>query len=300
MPVNRHRLTGAGRWLILRDMIATRLRNLLKSSTILRPAYRLYRALKTYRQARLFRQFLIVARYCSENEAAAIARDWRAVSEHTQLLQAGILNLETIARYVIGNTRRGAFVECGTWRGGALSFWARAFLRNGGKPEDGPIYGFDSFQGMPGLTAEDGSWASEMLHGKPLAELAGEELIGDLKPHAMNAAEEETCRAIVADSGFPTEHTHIVKGWFQDSLPQWKERIGPIAVLRLDGDWYESTKTCLENLFDLVVPGGIVIIDDYGYFVGCQKAVNEFMKARGLPLDLIAADDCVRYFVKRS
>lgn len=281
-------------------MISTRLRSTVKTSPVFQPAYKLYRAAKAHRQEQRFKEFLIAARYCAETEAAEIAGDWRAVAHYTQLSQAGILNLETIARYIVSNGRSGAFVECGTWRGGALSFWARSFLRNGGKAENGPLYGFDSFQGMPGLTVEDGSWAAEMLHGKPMAQLSNEELKGALKPHAMNAAEEETCRAIVADSGFPQQYTQIVKGWFQDSLPQWKDRIGPIAVLRLDGDWYESTKTCLENLFDLVVPGGIVIIDDYGYFVGCQKAVNEFMKARGLPLDLIAADDCVRYFVKRN
>jgi O-methyltransferase len=293
-------LTLPKRWTILPRMIPAGLRERARSHPALRAVYTGYRAFKAQRAAQRLTRFLTDARFCPPEQAQAIARDWQSVSEHTQLSQAGILNLETMARYVIDNGVKGAFVECGTWRGGALSFWARAFLRNGGKPELNPLFGFDSFQGMPGVTAEDGSWASEMLHGKPIDALPREELKGSLKPHAMNAAEEETCRAIVAASGFPAARTQIVKGWFQDTLPEWKEKIGPIAVLRLDGDWYESTRTCLENLFDLVVPGGVVIIDDYGYFVGCQKAVNEFFLARQLKLELVTVDVCVRYLFKRA
>jgi hypothetical protein len=293
-------LTLPERWPILPRMFPAGLRTLVKSHAALQPLYARYRVAKAQRAAQRLTRFLIDARFCPPEQAQAIARDWQSVSEHTQLSQAGILNLETMARYAIDSGIKGAFVECGTWRGGALSFWARAFLRNGGKPQINPLFGFDSFEGMPGVTAEDGTWASEMLHGRPMDALPPEELTGSLKPHAMNAAEEKTCRAIVAASGFPPAHTQIVKGWFQDSLPQWKEKIGPIAVLRLDGDWYESTRTCLENLFDLVVPGGVVIIDDYGYFVGCQKAVNEFLAARGLQPELVTVDVCVRYFIKRA
>ncbi len=284
---------------MLGAMLSARQRNALKSHPLTRPLYRFYRDAKLRRGARSFRRGLVRSGFADADQAQAIARDWHAVADHTQLSQAGILNLETAARYVTDNALRGAFVECGTWRGGALAFWARALLRNGGKPQDNPIFGFDSFEGMPDVTPQDGDWAARMLHGKGIDSLSAAELGGALKPHAMNAAEESACRAIVAASGFPAAHSHIVKGWFQDTLPAWKTRIGPIAVLRLDGDWYQSTKTCLEQLYDQVVPGGIVIVDDYGFFVGCQKAVNEFMAGRGLKPELLQADPCVRYFVKR-
>ena len=281
-------------------MIPPALRDAIKSSPGGPTIHRLYRHAKARRAALRLRRFLVSARFCDSGQAAAIARDWRAVSEHTQLSQAGILNLETLARYVVANRLHGAFVECGTWRGGALSFWARSFLRNGGDPASNPLFGFDSFQGMPDITPEDGTWAAEMLHGRSLEQLAEDEKNGALKPNRMNEASEKSCRAILAESGFPPQHAHIVKGWFQDTLPQWRERIGPIAVLRLDGDWYESTKTCLENLFDQVLPGGAIVVDDYGYFVGCQKAVNEFMARRSQPMELVFVDDCIRYFLKRS
>ena len=78
------------------------------------------------------------------------------------------------------------------------------------------------------------------------------------------------------------------------------DRIGPIAVLRLDGDFYESTRFCLETLYDRVVPGGYVIIDDYGTFEGCRAAVHEFLDSRGLALHLHYGNPDIRYLIKPS
>jgi len=65
-------------------------------------------------------------------------------------------------------------------------------------------------------------------------------------------------------------------------LPAYRGKIGPVSLLRIDGDWYESTKCCLENLYDQVVPGGCLIIDDYETCFGAKKAVDEFVAQRGL------------------
>ena len=92
------------------------------------------------------------------------------------------------------------------------------------------------------------------------------------------------------------DSVHIVKGWFQDTLPAFKDEIGPIAILRLDGDWYESTKCCLEHLYEQVVPGGYVIIDDYGCWGGCRIATDEFLENTGLELQVI--DQKGRFFQK--
>jgi hypothetical protein len=89
---------------------------------------------------------------------------------------------------------------------------------------------------------------------------------------------------------------HIRQGWFQETLPVAKHEIGPIAVLRLDGDWYDSTKVCLENLYDLVTVGGFVLIDDYGYWEGCRRAVDEFLASRKLEVALNAVDDSGVWF----
>jgi len=90
----------------------------------------------------------------------------------------------------------------------------------------------------------------------------------------------------------------MVAGWFQDTLPEYKNKIGEISFLRIDGDWYESTKCCLENLYDNVVTGGYIFIDDYGSVIGCKKATDEFLENRKLNVELMLDDRGGCYFVK--
>src|SRR5206468_5440405 len=91
----------------------------------------------------------------------------------------------------------------------------------------------------------------------------------------------------------------VRKGWFESTVPRASGEIGPIAVLRLDGDWYESTKVCLENLYELISPGGIVILDDYDYWQGCRAAADEFLARRGITVRMtLIALNGGRQFVK--
>ncbi|MFC1964479.1 TylF/MycF/NovP-related O-methyltransferase [Chloroflexota bacterium] len=75
-----------------------------------------------------------------------------------------------------------------------------------------------------------------------------------------------------------SKRVHLVKGWFADTLPVYKKDLGTIALLHLDCDWYESVKLCLEQLYDSIVSGGFIVIDDYGYWGGCREAVHEFIE----------------------
>ena len=84
----------------------------------------------------------------------------------------------------------------------------------------------------------------------------------------------------------------------QDTLPRDSSRIESIAILRLDGDWYASTKVCLDHLYDKVVSGGFVIVDDYGYYEGCKKAVDEFIEERGLEVFLSQVDSGCVYWTR--
>jgi hypothetical protein len=81
-------------------------------------------------------------------------------------------------------------------------------------------------------------------------------------------------------------------------LPQIRNRIGPIALLRLDGDWYDSTRCCLEILYESVVSGGVVIIDDYGHWKGCKTAVDEFLHKKDIDVKLQQIDYTGRFFQK--
>ena len=80
----------------------------------------------------------------------------------------------------------------------------------------------------------------------------------------------------------------LVKGWFEDTVPLKKDATNPIALLRIDADWYESVRTCLDNLFDNVVSDGYVIIDDYGTCIGARKALDQFLYANGLQVNLVS------------
>ncbi|MGQ9523366.1 MAG: TylF/MycF/NovP-related O-methyltransferase [Armatimonadota bacterium] len=174
---------------------------------------------------------------------------------------------------VLRNGIQGALVECGVARGGSSALMALTCvaLRQRRK-----LWLFDSFEGLPDPTIEDflpGTNATG-AHIRPLPRgscLGTIEQVQDL-----------FFRKFRID---PRDVT-MVKGWFQDTLPSNRNRIGDIAVLRIDADWYESTKCCLENLYDSVVPGGYVIIDDYCSCYGAKKATDEFLNSRKQNVDI--------------
>lgn len=145
----------------------------------------------------------------------------------------------------------GAVVETGCWRGGLGAHVATLGRK---------VWLFDSFEGLPALEEQDAIDAERLNIPLNLK-------VGFIKTDDFYAREiaERLCVQ-------PT----IIRGWFCDTLPQYKEKIGPIAILRLDGDTYASTKEALENLYEKVVPGGVIVIDDYDSWDGCRAALYEF------------------------
>jgi len=156
----------------------------------------------------------------------------------------------------------GAFIECGVYKGGCCAIFGAVADRFGNKRK---TWYLDSFEGMPVTPSEhDGSGTEE---------IAGE---------VLRASVADVEELVFEKLKLPRENNIIVKGWFEEVLPRIKKDIGPIAVLRLDADWYEATKLIMDELFDQVVPGGYLIFDDYARWVGSRKAVDEFLAARGL------------------
>ena len=185
------------------------------------------------------------------------------------------------------NKGKGAFVETGVWRGGCAGILAYIAKKYGYQNK---LYFFDSFQGLPQPAAKD---------GKDAKAYANQNNQGQLKSIDKVVADESYIKYLLFKKlKIDKKQVKIVKGWFQDTLPEYKSVIGPVGILRLDGDWYESTKVCLENLYHLVVPGGYVIIDDYYYWEGCRKAVDEFIKDKKLTVKIIPQDLSGAYFVK--
>jgi O-methyltransferase len=194
-----------------------------------------------------------------------IARIWHHRPPLAMVLPRGLLNLKR--RCLEHRGGPGSFVECGVARGGSLAVMASM------AGAEQLVWGFDSFEGLPELTeADDGSgggWVGFRCAGPD-----GEDAV---------SATFETLNV-------PMHNVRVVKGWFEESLPRHADEIGPIAVLRLDADWYASTRFCLETLYDSVVQGGVVIIDDYFVFTGCRKAVDEFRANRDIDAKLRITD----------
>ena len=202
--------------------------------------------------------------YDDEDSArAAIA----VVDDHTMVSYQRLVTLWQQVRYLDTAQIDGCLVECGTWRGGSSALMALAHLHSGAASRR--LHMFDSFEGLPQPDARtDGESAVRYAAGNASAALTS---IGQC------VASIEDVRHLIHDVvGYPTELTQYHVGWFQQTVPADAAQVRAIALLRLDGDWYESTRICLQHLYPLVSSRGIVVIDDYGHWEGCRRAVDEF------------------------
>ncbi len=207
------------------------------------------------------------------------------VAGHTQLSYERLVTLYEQVAYVEQRGLPGALVECGVWRGGAAAMMALANLAEGTARR--PLHLFDSFEGMPEPSAGvDGDAAFALM-------AAGRGKTG------VNVASPDDALGLIVDrAAYPRSSVFVHKGWFEDTLPATRGALGPIAVLRVDGDWYASTRTVFEQLYDLVVPGGVIVIDDYGHFDGCRRATDEFLREQAPDAYLHYIDYTGRYLIK--
>jgi O-methyltransferase len=174
-----------------------------------------------------------------------------------------------ICRQLNLEQRHGCFVELGVAQGGCALLIGQLAAE-----AKRLIWLFDSFEGLPDPSALDLVGGKTGDHVRPLSKGS---CLGQL----------EEVRALLFERFHLSEsQVRFVKGWFQDTLPVWKDTVGPIAMLRIDGDWYDSTKCCLEHLYDQVVDNGAIVIDDYGTCHGCKRAVDEFLGLRQLKVVL--------------
>ena len=212
---------------------------------LFRSLYHAYRLYKTYRWLQYRRIYSKFRNYTLLSKRGYVAN----------------LALCDMFRYVPG-----AIVECGTWQGGMIAGIATLFN------DDRDYYLFDSFEGLP-----------------PAQEIDGKD------PHGNTAVEWQACQGLPgrgnnlkAEVEFAekamelsaTKNVYILQGWFNETLPRYEGK--PIAILRVDGDWYDSTMDVLTNLYQHVVPGGLMILDDYYYWDGTTKAVHDFLSKNNL------------------
>jgi tetratricopeptide (TPR) repeat protein len=183
----------------------------------------------------------------------------------------------------------GSFVECGVWRGGSMMLAARTLLEIGNATRD--LYLFDTFEGLPEPDEKEDIdvWGNRAIDGwRPHAK--------DERSSSWALATLDEVRANLARVSYPSERVHYVKGLVEETIP--KQAPDKIALLRLDTDWYASTRHELEHLFPRLVPHGVLIIDDYGHLKGARKAVDEYIAQQRLPLMLMRVDYTGRVAVK--
>jgi len=184
----------------------------------------------------------------------------------------------------------GDYVELGVAKGGCAALMGKTtFDKSRRQSIERRLRLFDSFEGLPEPTENDYSDAGADGTGYHLTPLSKGSCTGTL---------EEVKYLLFDVCGFPKKRVIFIKGWFESTVPAECHRMSKIAILRIDGDWYQSTKTCLEGLYDFVVSGGAVIVDDYLSCYGCKKAVDEFMKNRGIYSDIVLDGRGGCYFFK--
>jgi O-methyltransferase len=206
-----------------------------------------------------------------EDEIAIV----RTVRPYTLTTPERIYAMIHAVRYVNANRIPGAIVECGVWRGGSMAAAAKTLLEAGDCSRD--LYLFDTFQGMPASTSNDVEYS-----GKTAAEVIAKD------PAFLCVASLDTVRSVMNSTGYPADRVHYVEGKVEETVPSNAPEC--ISLLRLDTDWYESTKHELTHLFPRLSRNGVIIIDDYGHWEGARRACDEYFSEEHIPILLNRID----------
>jgi len=208
----------------------------------------------------------------------------RAVSPWTMTSPERIFALIQATRYVSQNRLLGDIVECGVWKGGSMAAVARTLVSLRDTSRD--LYLFDTFAGMSAPTMHDveysGKQASQLLH--------------DDARMRCDDAPLEAVRELLYATGYPREKLHFIKGKVEDTIPGTAP--AAISLLRLDTDWYESTRHELVHLYPRLAGAGVLIIDDYGHWKGSRQACDEYFAQNRVPILLNRIDYTGRIAIK--
>lgn len=207
------------------------------------------------------------------------------VDHYTLTSPERIAALRDAVRHVVRAGVPGAFVECGVWRGGSAMVMTSTLRSLGVTDRD--VHLFDTYTHMPFPGEHDVD-----LWGRAAADFYDDAVAEE--GYAYLPLEE--VQAAVRGTGYPAERLHFVAGMVEDTIPD--QAPDQIALCRLDTDWYESTLHEMEHLWPRISPGGILLIDDYGHFMGAKKAVDEYFAAHGVEVLLHRIDFTGRLVIK--
>lgn len=203
-----------------------------------------------------------------------------AVKPYTQTSPERLFALCEAVKYISMNRIEGDIVECGVWKGGSMMAVAKMLLAL--KDDSRSLYLFDTYEGMisPGENDVDisGKFAKILMNKSKKEE---QESIWCYAPL-------DQVKQTVLGVGYNPDLINFIPGKVEDTIPEHAPE--KIALLRLDTDWYESTRHELIHLFPRISSGGVIIIDDYGHWLGARKAVDEYLQENNIPLLLNRID----------
>jgi hypothetical protein len=215
-------------------------------------------------------------------EPAEIA-DITAVTPYTMTSPERLIGLIRAVHHVVENRIPGDLVECGVWKGGSMMAVARVLLRLGDTGRQ--LWLFDTFEGMTPPTRADVAFDNQ----------PADRLLRDHEELRCQAGLDAVRKAVLG-TGYPAANVHFIPGRVEDTIPARAPEA--VALLRLDTDWYESTRHELEHLFPRLARGGVLILDDYGHWQGARKAADEYFHHNRIPILLNRMDYTGRIGVK--
>ncbi|MDX6693326.1 MAG: O-methyltransferase [Blastocatellia bacterium] len=209
-----------------------------------------------------------------------------AVAPFTMTSVERIVSLAQATKYVAENNIRGDIVECGVWKGGSMMVVAYTLQSLGDTSRK--LYLYDTFAGMSAPTERDRRYDGEYA----------DNLLSEMEKNTWLwcYASKDEVAANLQSTGYPAENVILIEGKVEETIPQTLP--DSIALLRLDTDWYESTKHELTHLYPRLARSGVLIIDDYGYWQGAKEATDEYFSQLKMKPLLQRIDDTGRLAIK--
>lgn len=195
-------------------------------------------------------------------------------------------SLYQTTKYVVDNNVEGAIVECGVWKGGSVMISAATLKMLNGSKE---IFLYDTFEGMSDPTEKDVSFNNESAY-------KNWEQIKSSNSIILCYSTLDEVKKNVFSTGYDQDKFHFIQGKVEDTIPS--QMPDKISILRLDTDWYESTYHELKHLYSKIVKGGVLILDDYGYWKGAREAADQFFKENNINPLLQRIDRSGRMVIK--
>jgi O-methyltransferase len=209
-----------------------------------------------------------------------------SVRDYTMGSPSNILSLINAIRYITENNIKGDIVECGVWKGGSMMAAAETLIHLNDYSRK--LYLYDTFEYFSQPGPMDISYRGESGYDV-LKQNAGD-------GETWKAPEESTVLKNIMATGYPADLLKLIKGKVEDTIPGTIPE--NISILRLDTDWYASTKHELEWLYPALTERGVLIIDDYGHWKGCKKAVDDYFEIMKIEPSFIIIDYSAKLFYK--